>query len=112
MASDLVVGVYGGDHGDSVPCDGLRNELAHAFYPTDGGLHYDGDEQWSSLVPLPDDGSYDVVWVGINEIGHLLGLVHSNDPNAVMFPWVEPGKNKRTLAADDIDAIRALYPQG
>ncbi|XP_028771731.1 metalloendoproteinase 1-like [Neltuma alba] len=109
-ASDIVIGVYCSDHGDSFPFDGPGNVLAHAFPPTDGRLHYDGDEQWSSLVPPQPDDAFDLVWVAIHEIGHLLGLAHSNDPSAIMFAEVDSGKNKRTLGADDIAAIKALYP--
>ena len=45
--------------------------------------------------------------VGIHEIGHLLGLSHSNDPNAIMFPSYSPGR--LTLGQDDIEGIQALY---
>ena len=107
--SDLMIGFYRGDYGDGFPFYGPGQVVAYSFPPTDGRLHYDGDEQWSNDVPPPKD-SYDLVWVAIHEIGHLLGLQHSNDPNAIMFPVMEPGKSKRTLSADDIAALKALYP--
>ncbi|KAI9107569.1 hypothetical protein K1719_021606 [Acacia pycnantha] len=90
-SSDLVIGFYRGDHGDGFPFDGPGKVVAQSFPPTDGRLHYDGDEQWSSNVPPPDN-SYDLFWVAIHEIGHLLGLKHSNDPNAIMFAVIEAGQ--------------------
>jgi predicted Zn-dependent protease len=45
--------------------------------------------------------------VALHEIGHALGLAHSTDPNAVMYPTV--GASNQTLDASDIAGIQALY---
>jgi len=47
-----------------------------------------------------------------HEAGHLLGLAHNTmDKTATMFPGYSEGTDSlRTLAADDIDGICALYP--
>ncbi len=45
-----------------------------------------------------------------HEIGHVLGLDHSEDPEAVMYPTAPEGEtSKRTLAEDDREGIRYLY---
>ncbi|XP_028755920.1 metalloendoproteinase 5-MMP-like [Neltuma alba] len=107
--TDLTIGLYRGAHGDGKPFDGPGHILAHAFAPTDGRLHYDADEKWSDQNPTPA-GQFDLVWIGLHEVGHLLGLQHSKDPNAVMYAFMQPGKSKRALGSDDIAGIKALYP--
>jgi hypothetical protein len=45
--------------------------------------------------------------VSLHELGHALGLAHSTDPNAVMYP--SAGSSNATLDASDIAGIQALY---
>ena len=45
--------------------------------------------------------------MAIHEIGHLLGLSHSQDQDAIMFAFYSP--DRVNLAQDDIDGIQALY---
>ncbi|XP_050365327.1 metalloendoproteinase 5-MMP-like [Argentina anserina] len=95
-----------GEHGDGEPFDGPHGVLAHAFSPTRGLLHFDADENWS-LAPKPDQ--IDLVYTALHEIGHLLGLAHSENPDAVMYATIKPGAHSRVLHADDIAAIHAMY---
>lgn len=99
-----------GNHGDGYPFDGVGNTLAHAFYPpTCGGryagiCHFDEDEVWA----LNSVGTNrDLETVALHEIGHLLGLTHSNIPDSVMFPTYS-GK-KHSLSEYDIAGIQSLY---
>jgi hypothetical protein len=52
---------------------------------------------------------FDLQSVGLHEEGHFLGLGHSADPSAIMYHSIGLGILKRTLAADDINGIQALY---
>ena len=61
----------------------------------------------------PNCVSTDVQNTVTHELGHLLGLGHSTDPNAVMYPSAPLGEiSKRTLTADDIQCIDQAYPAG
>jgi hypothetical protein len=97
-----------GAHGDRYVFDGPRKTLAHTFYPADvnpepiaGDLHFDEDENWQSGV---DPDFYSVV---LHELGHALGIGHSDQPNAVMYPYYRKFEG---LQADDVKAVRNLYP--
>lgn len=45
--------------------------------------------------------------VALHEIGHVLGLDHSDDPSSVMYYLYSSDKN--SLRPDDIDGIQSLY---
>lgn len=49
--------------------------------------------------------------IAAHEFGHALGLGHSTSTSATMYPSVSScNKGNRTLDADDIAGVRALYP--
>ncbi len=46
-----------------------------------------------------------------HEVGHFLGIAHSDDVDATMFPFYQEGTTEiRSLSADDETAICILYP--
>lgn len=90
---------------DGLATDGI---VAHAFYPRDGRLHFDADEDWSLNSPH----GVNLYQTAVHEIGHLLGLEHSVDPRAVMFAARRPYDPDFSLADDDVRAIRVLFPIG
>ncbi|KAI3981060.1 hypothetical protein MKX01_032200 [Papaver californicum] len=69
-------------------------------------FQHDAKKNWSTH---PGPGTMDLETVAVHEIGHLLGLGHSTEPNAVMFPSIRAGSLKRQLDVADIRGIRALY---
>jgi hypothetical protein len=48
--------------------------------------------------------------VATHELGHVLGLGHSDDPNAIMYRYPHFEGWGGTLGADDIDGLVFLYP--
>lgn len=108
--TDIVIRFLSGDHGDGNGFDGAGGVLAHAFFPPPnsgelaGDAHFDEDESWS--VDMPASGT-DLVTVAAHELGHSLGLAHSQVNGALMFPFF--GGPNRTLRDDDIAGIRQLY---
>uniref|UniRef100_A0A914C5C2 Peptidase metallopeptidase domain-containing protein n=1 Tax=Acrobeloides nanus TaxID=290746 RepID=A0A914C5C2_9BILA len=103
---DITVAFLKGKHGDNLPFDGPEGIVAHAFYPAVGVLHFDADENWT----LNRFEGINLYQAAVHEIGHLLGLEHSTDTRAVMFPKNRKFDLEYNLADDDIRAIRKLYP--
>ena len=96
-----------GAHGDAYPFDGPGGVLAHTFYPAPpnsepvaGDMHFDADESWHA------GANTDLFSVALHEAGHALGLGHSANPGAVMYPYYRMSSG---LTDDDIAGIRALY---
>merc|ERR1719242_1759453 len=94
-----------GAHGDDAEFDGPGGYRAHAFFPGYGGdAHFDDDENWTV-----DSSGTQLLLIAAHELGHALGLGHSNDPNALMPPSHKEWKGPVKPNKDDIQAIQALY---
>ena len=101
---DIKISWVAGEHGDGFRFDGKGGFFGHAFPPDDGRVHLDEDEQWTDDVP---PSGTDLFTGAAHEIGHALGLDHSDDNTALMFPSVPDGRTK--LQPDDIAGIQFLY---
>lgn len=90
--ADIKVSFLGGDHGDGQPFDGILGVLGHSFAPEDGRMHLDIAEQWSVDVNAESDlaATMDLQSVVLHEVGHLIGLGHSEDSEAAMFADIAP----------------------
>lgn len=106
-AADIVIGAGRGRGADF---DGPSGTLAYAYLPGeefDGQLRlmFDDDETWSTN---PQSRGILLKNVFLHEIGHNLGLSHSQVKSALMAPYYSPG-----IAVpqqnDDIPRLQALY---
>jgi len=66
---------------------------------------------WSVGDATPAN-AFDLPSTVLHELGHALGLDHTTTTGAVMVATLAPGKRVRSLAADDVAGIRALYGTG
>ena len=93
--------------------------LAHAWQPgteanfgaggtLGGDMHFDVGQTWvDDPSDVAGDGDFDFYTVALHELGHSLGLDHSSVVGSVMEQLY--GGARRTLNADDIAGIQALY---
>nr|CAB3470161.1 unnamed protein product [Digitaria exilis] len=110
--ADITIGFYAGDHGDGEAFDGPLGTLAHVFSPTDGRFHLDAAETWvasGDVSQASSDVAVDLESVAVHEIGHLLGLGHSSELDAIMYPTITSRTRKVDLASDDVVGIQSLY---
>lgn len=95
--------------------DGSGGTLAQAYFPDDvnpariaGDVQFDIAEAWEVGNGL-GSAAFDLVLVAVHEIGHSLGLDHSDAAGSVMVDSVSPNQTFDGLAPADVDAILALY---
>ncbi|TRY56327.1 hypothetical protein DNTS_031858 [Danionella cerebrum] len=106
--ADIMILFKAGYHGDFYPFDGPSGVLAHANSPgpSEGGdTHFDDAEKWTL-------GSRDVnlLLVAAHEFGHALGLDHSKDRSALMYPTYQYiNTDGYALPQDDRLGVQALY---
>lgn len=92
---------------------GTALALASAWSDVDGNLvtfdiQINGEVPWSVSG---DPNAYDLQAAITHEVGHVLGIEHTEISEAVMFPSTGMGATgRRDLHFDDRDALEHLYP--
>lgn len=111
---DIVMSFGMRGHVHENPFNGQYGFLAYAFayyqhgdeiYSSD--IHFDEAETWTVGTRDENVQPIDLVTVAAHEIGHSLGLYHSDVTSSLMFPKYTG--SHRFLAQDDLDRIRSLY---
>ncbi|XP_047734742.1 interstitial collagenase-like [Prionailurus viverrinus] len=104
--ADIMLSFGEVNHGDKSDFGRIRSPLPHVFPPgrgMGGGVHFDEEKTWTD-----DFRNYNLYYVAAHELGHSLGLLHSDDIGSLMFPrYVYYGD--ALLSPKDIDAIQAIY---
>jgi hypothetical protein len=95
--------------------DGAGSTLAAAYLPDDvsrarvaGDVRFDASEEWEVGNAL-GASAVDLVHAAVHEIGHALGLNHSEVAGSVMAATVSSNRSFTGLSAADVQSIRALY---
>ncbi|XP_044140533.1 collagenase 3-like [Bufo gargarizans] len=106
--ADILIQFNARSHNDQNPFDGPNGVLAHAYGPgarIGGDAHFDEDERWTD-----NQAGFNLFLVAAHEFGHSLGLGHSDDRRALMFPTYRyVNTNNYRLSQDDVNGIQSLY---
>ena len=96
--------------------NGMPTTKALAYFPSSGGniagdIQFDNGDPWAIVGTSSEP---DILGIMTHEIGHTLGLGHTNIDGAVMFPAAlrRMGPGTGLLTQDDINGVRAIYGTG
>jgi len=103
--SDIEIFFASGSHGDHEPFDGPGGIVAHSGYPMEGKIHFDASELWT----VGGIRGIDFRYVALHEVGHSLGLRHSQSNDSIMYPIYIRDSDDLGLSTDDVTGIQYLY---
>lgn len=97
-----------GEKNEKNAFDGPYGVLAHMYYPRSGKMHFDEAENYTASELRRGINLFSVA---AHEMGHGLGLEHSEIKAALMSPYYK-GYREEMLDWDDVNGIRHLYGKG
>lgn len=101
-----------GDTGEILDVDMMINDQL-ATRENAGGPYANCPDTGCPPGSAGDPGPSDLRSIVTHEIGHFIGIGHSNIEDATMYWKTEQTSvSNRTLAQDDIDAVCDIYPPG
>lgn len=99
------IGVTKLDGNDEFFSDGL---IKNATLILNSQREFSNIEFSCEMVPLQHRGPFDIESITVHEIGHVLGLDHTVDEFATMYPYYI-GSFQKTLSQGEIDGFFHLY---
>ncbi|XP_006812247.1 matrix metalloproteinase-19-like [Saccoglossus kowalevskii] len=105
ISLDFVVGDHG--DGDANAFNRKGEVMAHAYPPGNGDIHFNDLENFAVDSGTAD--GIDLEWVATHEIGHSLGLGHSEYHKSVMHSKYPGYISNLQLTRDDVNGIQAIY---
>ncbi|XP_050396044.1 matrix metallopeptidase-21 [Patella vulgata] len=106
---DIEVAFGRGAHGNcQQDFDGNGGEVAHSW--VGGNMHFDDDENYKSIRTYRHDGIY-LLRIAVHEIGHVLGLSHTNKSFSIMYAIYNKLNSKPSFELNPLDrkAVQAIY---
>lgn len=88
-------------------------ELAHGYFPPKNGasaagdMHFDTADCWEGVMDGTADGCYSIFQVAAHELGHALGLDHTDVVDSLMNPYYTEAFTGPQ--ADDIAGMQFIY---
>jgi len=103
---------YKKNHGDNNNFDGIGKILAHSTPPISFEryglfIHFDSEENWcyEENLNLCQDNYTSFLSVALHEIGHILGLYHSQYPKDIMFKYYNDAINLTNNDKKELDIV-------